>query len=391
MIQLTPENEHNEQAELFRKLFETAAEGILLINQNGTITLANRRVERIFRYPSGTLTGQSIDVLVEESRRTVHSHHIRHYLNNPSHRPMGIGLELSGQCADGTLVPVEISLTYTTTANGHTVVMALVNEISKRREFEQQRELAAKLHMELEKAHELQSIQSNLVSLIARKFRDPLAVIQMSADTLRLHFNQLSSEERTAEFAQISEQIASLAEMLDDFLKLTRAHEGKHSPSLAYHNLGEFFARILDAFTSNDQLHTIELNASGDLSNVMVDIDMLEHIITEVVTNAVKFSPSGGSIKVTIERAVNEINISVRDEGIGIPIIDRGHLIQPFFRASNTQDIPGVGLGLVIARNYLRLHGGILRIDSQEGVGTTVNISLPIIRLTPPQELVTPS
>lgn len=374
-----PKNNTNEQLLLFKTLFESAAEGILLVDQDGIITLANRRVEKIFRYQLGGLVGKPISVLIEESRRTVHEHHIKHYLRNPGHRSMGIGLELSGQCADGTLVPVEISLSYCRTADGVTM-MALVNDISKRKEFEKQRELAAKLHSELEKSQELQAIQGNLVSLIARKFRDPLSVIQMSADTLRLHFAQLSSDQRTVELEQINEQITSLADMLDDFLKLTNAHQGNQSPSLSFHNLADFFARILDAFTSSDPSHTIQLTTSGDLTEILVDIDMLEQVVTAILSNAVKFSPGGGFIQMKVERTTNEISISVEDTGIGIPITDRTHVMQPFYRASNVHDIPGVGLGLVIARNYVRLHGGHLKVDSQEGIGTTVSIGLPIIR-----------
>jgi signal transduction histidine kinase len=108
------------------------------------------------------------------------------------------------------------------------------------------------------------------------------------------------------------------------------------------------------------------------------DPDLLRYLLSNLLTNAAKFSASGGLVEFTLQRNNGEVVFRVQDEGIGIPKADLYHVFKPFHRARNAETIPGTGLGLSIAQRAVELHGGTLSIESEEGSGTVVAVSIPI-------------
>jgi signal transduction histidine kinase len=105
---------------------------------------------------------------------------------------------------------------------------------------------------------------------------------------------------------------------------------------------------------------------------------LLHHIFSNLISNAVKYSPVGGSVTVRVRRSGKDAVCSVIDSGIGIPEEDQEHLFEAFNRASNVGEIPGTGLGLVIVKRCVEFHGGSIRVDSARGTGTTFEVTLPL-------------
>jgi signal transduction histidine kinase len=106
---------------------------------------------------------------------------------------------------------------------------------------------------------------------------------------------------------------------------------------------------------------------------------LLRHILGNLLTNALKYSPAGSAVELQIFQEANELVLQVRDHGIGIPPEDMRRLFEPFYRASNVSNVNGTGLGLVIVKNSVEAHGGSLSVDSQVGIGTTFTVRLPAL------------
>ena len=110
----------------------------------------------------------------------------------------------------------------------------------------------------------------------------------------------------------------------------------------------------------------------------MLDKKLMRQILSNLVSNAVKYAPTDKPITVSLERAHDSLVLSVRDEGIGVPEEDLKHLFAPFHRAANVGSISGTGLGLTIIQEAVELHGGTIAVESQVGIGTTVTVTIPL-------------
>jgi signal transduction histidine kinase len=124
--------------------------------------------------------------------------------------------------------------------------------------------------------------------------------------------------------------------------------------------------------------HNFFVTYEGDLSHVSMDAKLLQHIVVNLLSNAIKYSPNGSDVRFAVTREENEILLRVSDQGIGIPAESLPHLYEPFYRAKNTGDIGGTGLGMAIVKESVDFHKGTISYDSEVGVGTTVTVRLPV-------------
>ena len=119
---------------------------------------------------------------------------------------------------------------------------------------------------------------------------------------------------------------------------------------------------------------------SGSLPPARGDESMLHHILNNLLTNAVKYSPDGGPVEFSLERQDDQAIFCVKDKGMGIPLPDQKQLFSAFHRASNVTHLPGTGLGLVIVKRCVEMHGGQIECQSKEGMGTTFTVRLPLFK-----------
>jgi signal transduction histidine kinase len=129
--------------------------------------------------------------------------------------------------------------------------------------------------------------------------------------------------------------------------------------------------------TTTSDSQNLALRAEGDINAVQVDQELLRHILLNLISNAIKYSPDGGTITVTVVQEQLDIVIRVSDQGIGIPPKDQKRLFQPYQRASNTGSIKGTGLGLSIVKLCAEAHKGSVSVASQPGGGSTFTVVLP--------------
>ncbi len=248
-----------------------------------------------------------------------------------------------------------------------------------------ERKLAVKIALEKEKLQiallreqELVQFKNQFMSVISHEFRTPLAVIQSSSEILDGYFEKLSPQRRADCVEVIKAQIQHVTTMLDD-ISLVVADDTQYlerKPILT--DLEQFCRQIVSDLALAKGIDIIRLHAQRGLPCMPVDPRLLKHCLVNILSNAIKYSPTGSPVDFKLALESNVIIFVVQDYGIGIPSGEQARIYDTFFRASNVGAISGTGLGLRIVRDYVKLHGGTVDLDSEEGKGTTVTVRLPV-------------
>jgi len=253
------------------------------------------------------------------------------------------------------------------------LIQAFVTDITDRKNAEQE------LLKALAREKKLGELKSNFVSMVSHEFRTPLGIIQSSAEILRDYLDKLQHDERQEQLASIVRNTRRMAEMMENILVLGRLDAGKMDCRPAPVDLGNFCRRVVDEVRSDTECRCpIELLLSrGDLRG-QADEGLLSHIFTNLLSNAVKYSEPGSIVRLSVERHDDEAVCVVQDTGIGIPDADQTSIFMAFQRGGNVGDRPGTGLGLMLVKRCVELHGGKVSIASRLGKGTTVSVRLPL-------------
>lgn len=259
--------------------------------------------------------------------------------------------------------------------------VGILQDITERKRAEV--ELTKSLQLE----RELGQLKTNFVATVSHEFRTPLGIIISSAQILERYQDRLSAEARTEHLHSIRDAVMTMARMMEDVLVLSRADAGK----LEYHtrtlDLVELCETIIEEtlVSTGRRCPITFIPEPGELGDANGDDTLIRHILNNLISNAVKYSPAGSPITVRLRRDGREGIIQVRDAGRGIPAQEKDRIFEAFHRASNTEGVPGTGLGLVIVKRCVDLHGGHIRYQSQENAGTEFTVQLPLFpEPTPP-------
>jgi signal transduction histidine kinase len=235
------------------------------------------------------------------------------------------------------------------------------------------------LRIALNAEKELNQLKSSFVSMVSHEFRTPLEVILSSSNILDRYFDRLPPEKRGAQLSAIRKNVHRMNDLIEDVLMLGRFEAGRmecHPSGLDLEaTCRQACADVESAAGTPGRLRF----AGYDLSEqAAVDETLLQHILSNLLTNALKYSPATVPVEFTVTRRGIDAEFVIRDRGCGIPEADRARLFTAFHRGRNVGQTPGTGLGLVIVKRCVECHGGTLRFDSVEGQGTTFTVTLPV-------------
>lgn len=377
-----------ESGEGFKALFQYATIGIIVVDPNGHIVIANPYAEKLFGYEESELDGQSIEMLIPDDLRDGHRQKRNVYNQHPVSRRMGSDLELFALKKDGTIFPVEISLS-NYRQNDVEWIMAFVNDISERKkaeaieknyaaELEEKiRERTADLSASLDREMALNEMKSRFVSLASHEFRTPLSTILTSISLIDRYRDPVHVTKRDKHVSRIKSSVRMMTNILNDFLSLDQINQGKVAtePELfSMHTLIREVVDDLDQMRKPDQ--EVRINFQGE-SRVWLNQKLVRNILVNLTSNAIKYTPEGRNVTVGSKIESRYIELTVADEGIGIPAEDQKNLFQMFFRAGNVGVIRGTGLGLNIVKKFVELLNGTIECYSREGVGTTFTVRIP--------------
>jgi signal transduction histidine kinase len=243
---------------------------------------------------------------------------------------------------------------------------------------EQLRELEAQLRETLAQEKELSELKSRIITTISHEYRTPLTTILSSAELLEVYRHQWNDEKQLKYFRRIHDTVTHMTALVNDVLFLNKAESKKVDFNPEPLNLVVFFRELIDELKSplNNKYDLVFENI-GDCNQCYIDAKLLRKIFTNLLSNAFKYSPNGGTVSLHLNCTQTRVVFQITDEGIGIPDEDKQTLFEAFSRASNVSTIQGTGLGLSIVKKCVDLHGGQITVKSEVGVGTTFTVNLP--------------
>lgn len=408
-----------------QSVFETAADGIVIIDSGGIILQVNPAVGRLLGYVEGELVGQNVSLLMPQPHRSEHDQYMARYLRTGEARIIGIGREVYARHKDGLELPVRLSISEVRIGEER-FFTGILHDISEVKRAEQQlrdmnaelegrvserteelsravnrllttnndlqheiaeRQLSEKkllviqqeLQVALEKEKELGDLKSRFLTLASHEFRTPLTTILSSASLIGRYTDTESQEKREKHLDRIRNAVRSLTGLLEDFLSVGKLEEGRivvlPEPIRLRETVQQWVYDFRDTLWKQGTLQFE--SACPDNFTVLIDPRILQNILLNLLSNAVKYSNEPVDIRVSLQQENADVSLCVRDSGIGIPAKDQEHLSERFFRATNAGNIQGTGLGLHIVREYALLLGGSLQFESEFGQGSVFCVTFP--------------
>lgn len=262
----------------------------------------------------------------------------------------------------------------------HAEVLSTVNSrLEKKAVYENQlNQQLETITSALTEEREKRLLKSRLVAMFSHDFRNPLASILSSSGIIRTYGDRIDPEKKKQHFDRIDGAVHLLVQMLDDMLMVAEMESGYLKYSPVSMNVVTFIKGIIDEFSlidHNDHLITLE---NTHKHQIEADPKLLRQIITNLISNALKYSAPQSEVKVQVSGECHQLIIAVSDQGIGIPEESIPYIFEPFHRANNVKDLKGTGLGLNIVKDCVERHNGQITVDSKLGVGTTFTVTLSL-------------
>ncbi|HEX3054450.1 MAG TPA: ATP-binding protein, partial [Aggregatilineaceae bacterium] len=237
------------------------------------------------------------------------------------------------------------------------------------------------LRLALEKEKEVGELKSRFVSIASHEFRTPLAVILATTETLTHYRARMDDAQIDVRLDKILQQVDHMKGIMEDVLQLARIQAGRLEFQPVDSDLNVLCQDIVEEFQSRPEYRERVVYRYMDAPvMVSVDLRLMRQIISNLVSNALKYSPPNASIHLELSHDDESVRCRVSDQGIGIPPEDLKRLFEPFHRAGNVGTIAGTGLGLSITREAVLAHGGSIEVESEVGQGTTFTVVLPLTR-----------
>ncbi len=327
-------------------ILETLPDGVILTDARGGVLHSNRAAQNIFGFEGSAVKGKPlIEVII--------NHEIENVLK---------------QClATGAKKIVQLD----TTGGKFLRVVAAP--------FRSQPSGALLLFQDLTEMRSLQNLRRQFVGNVSHELRTPLAGIKAVVETLQ----DGAIDDRTVAMDflnRINGEVDNLTQMVNELIELSRLETGKVLLNLQQLDLNFLIREIVDYLGPQAKRKNIALNCvlKEDLPSVAADRERIRQVVTNLMHNAVKFTPEGGNITLTTRVENGKARVEVADTGIGISGEDLPHIFERFFKADRSRSGEGSGLGLAIARHIVQAHGGEIQVQSEEGKGSVFSFNLPL-------------
>ena len=385
-----------ETGKLLQAIIHNAIDGIITIDDKGIVESINPAALQLFGYTAEDVIGNNISMLMPEPDRSQHDSYIHNYLTTGIKRIIGAGREVRGKRKDGTTFPFRLAVSEVNYKD-RKIFTGFVHDLSRQKEAEERlKEYTAELEIKvsertkdlikliseleeakedvslsLEKEKDLNQLKSRFVSMASHEFRTPLSSVQLSATLIEKYLDIHDFDHIKKHTGKIKNSVQLLTNILNDFLSLERLEAGKVSAVVEEIDL----IKLAEDITEEMQLlakqnQHIVYQHTGSTSIVELDPNLLKNSIINLISNAIKYSGENTFIEFNSEILDNCCIITVKDNGIGIPKEEQKNLFEPFFRANNTGNIPGTGLGLNIVKRYVHLMNGEVTCSSDQDMGT---------------------
>ena len=336
--------------------FQSMLSGVLVVGTTGQILLMNSAAKRIFGVPQSDGTGQNLaSVVANEKVQSL----VSASLEDAEEKAEEVSLFTPGE----RIFQVQTALLRGENA-AVTGVVATFNDITELRNVER--------------------MKTEFVASVSHELRTPLTSIKGFIRTLLDDSDGYYDHDTQAEFYQIIDQECDrLVRLINDLLNVSRIEAGRALDlNLKPVDLRNLIARVVASQESYTTRHQIEIDAPSDLPAAIADEDKIDQILTNLINNAIKYSPDGGVVVVAARNTGREIEVSVRDHGIGIPPDHLDKIFGRFHRVEggDTRRAGGTGIGLYLVKHLVEAHHGRIRVLSEVSKGSTFSFTIPLER-----------
>jgi PAS domain S-box-containing protein len=406
----------NKEPDNFNVLFEAVSEGVVVVDDQQKIVSVNTSVEKMFGYGKGDLINESLNILIPKNYHAGHGAHFKGFMRQKAKRQMGNGQDLYGARKNGDIFPVEAGLN-PFEIYGKTFIMALVIDISARKQQEYEinklnEELEKKVkertkalsnsvkelkvvNLELDqenkkrieaenqikdalkKEKELNELKTKFLSLVSHEFKTPLSGILTSTILLGKYKLTEQQEKRNKHLETITNKVHYLNNILNDFLSVEKLETGKINYKFHTFKLSKVVDEVI--YNANMLLkggQRIKYPEDIDEISLTQDEKIIELALSNLVNNAIKYSPENTEIEMDIIQNKKYTIFKIKDNGIGVPKADQKNIFNRYFRAENALLTQGTGIGLNIIKSHLQNLGGTITFESKENIGSVFTMKI---------------
>jgi PAS domain S-box-containing protein len=364
--------------ERFHRIVAIAADAIISIDDQQRIMLFNQGAEKMFGYVESEALGQALDMLLPRELATLHAKEVRGFAAAPDiARRMGDRRQIFGRRKSGEIFSAEASISKAT-IGGELVFTAVVRDVTERWAAEQEKSdlLAAAQAARTEAEHATRQ-RDEMLGIVSHDLRNPLSTIGMCASVLADATTEPEERQRLAD--TMHESIRWTQRLIADLLDIASIEAGGLSINPKAIDPMITIGRALALFELPVAERSIKLQAAGGehLPQLRADPERVLQVLSNLLGNALKFTPAGGTIAVGAEHKDGAVVFSVRDSGSGISADHLPHVFDRRWQADKGS-IHGTGLGLAIARGIVEAHGGRIWVASAPGKGSAFHFSIPL-------------
>ena len=242
----------------------------------------------------------------------------------------------------------------------------------------QRKQAEAVMREQLEKERKLNQLQTQFIRTVSHEYRTPLSVILTCAQLLESNTERFDREKQLRNCKKIQSSVKYMVGLLENVWLFKQAESGQLKLNPALLDLEDYCRQLVEQYQLIcRQEQEIQFICRGKRRTACVDEKLLQQILGNLLSNALKYSPEGDTVSLTMTCKHNQVIFQVCDRGIGIPLEDQPHIFEPFHRATNVDAIRGTGMGLAIVKKAVELHGGTISFESKVSVGTTFTVTLP--------------
>lgn len=360
-IELTAANESlNESEARAQAIVNTATDAIIAIDERGIIERFNPASERLFGYTADAAIGRNVKILMPSPYHDEHDGYLAHYFSTGEKKIIGIGREVIGKRKDGTTFPIELAVSEVRSGDRH-MFTGIIRDITERKNIER--------------------MKDEFISIVSHELRTPLTSIVGSLGLIR---GGVLGElpEKIEEMIDIAHKNSDrLVRLINDILDIEKIEAGK----IELRNEPLEVIPLIEQAIEENRAYGEEFGVAFAIEHavpgvkVYADSDRLIRVITNLLSNAAKFSPRGDTVELSVSRHDGAIRVAVSDHGPGISEEFRDRIFEKFAQAdtSDAREKGGTGLGLSICKAIVERLGGRIGFDSTLGAGTTFYFDLP--------------
>ena len=359
----------DESEAYFKTILESAPDALVIIDDQGKMTIVNGQAERMFGYEREEMLGQPVEMLLPERIRKTHVQNRAVFNDDPRLRPMGVGMDLVARRRDGSEFPVEISLS-PVQSSGRRFVSSVIRDVTERKRMENEI-IAAR--QEAERANKANSA---FLAAASHDLRQPVQALSLLNGALR---RTVKDEKALQMVDSQGHSLTAMTNLLNSLLDISRLDAGAVTPELEDFPIKRLIDRLSDEFARQAQHHGLEFVSTPCPAVINSDPNLLAEIIQNFVSNAIRYTDKG-SVRLECGQRDGRCVIRVADTGVGIPEDQLQEIFREFHQCKMAgASKEGFGLGLAIVKRLSDLLGLELDVQSEIGKGSTFSISLPAV------------